>query len=86
MNNAYELMKQWQQNHDEPVRLDDPKGVKFYITFDAWSRHFMVESCVGYLNFGMVYFSSQQKAKEFLAAHESDLKEALSELTHRYKN
>ena len=82
MNQGYELMKNWQRAHDESVDLLNRNQVKFYLTFDVWSHQFMIESCVGYLNFGMIYFSSQQKAKEFLKAHEADLRQILSELTH----
>ena len=66
MNEGYTLMKEWQVLNDEPISLFDHNQVKYYITYDVWDDRLFVESCVGYVNFGLVCFSSQVKAKQFL--------------------
>lgn len=70
---SYDLIKKWQHENDEVVDFYNHDQVKFYLTFDTWEHRFFVESCVGYVNFGLVYFSSQEKAKQCLAELESEL-------------
>lgn len=83
MEQVIQLMQSWQSKHDEPVNLFDRKAVKYYVEYDSWDDRFRVDSCVGYVNFGMVYFSSKQKAQAFLNEHESDLKDLIKQIKKR---
>ena len=77
---TYQFMKNWQQEHDEEVNVIDPKVVKYYLEYDIWSHRFFVESCVGYVGIGVVYFSSKKKAQEFLAQYEKELNDLIKKL------
>lgn len=80
MKTTFDFMRKWQEQHDEPVDLFNRNQVKFFIEFDTWDNRFLIESCVGYVSFGVVYFSSKQVAQSFLDHHESELRSFIQQL------
>lgn len=80
MKTILNLMKEWQEQHDEPVDLFNQNQVKFYIEYDSWDNRFLIESCVGYVGFGVVYFTSKSAAQSFLKEHEVELRSFIQQL------
>ena len=66
MKTCYELMRIWQREHDEIVRITDPQQKKYYLTFDSASYQFLIETARSYIHLGFVYFSSKEKAQNFI--------------------
>lgn len=85
MNNVLKLMAEWQKQHDEPVDLFNRNQVKFFIEYDRWDDRFFIESNVGYIGFGVVYFSSKKMAQAFLEQHEKDLRSFIQTLKQKHK-
>lgn len=80
MDTVLTLMKDWQKQHDEPVDLFNRNQVKFFIEYDRWDDRFFIESSVGYIGFGVVYFSSKKSAQAFLTQHENELRSFIQSL------
>lgn len=84
MDSIYRLMKEWQEQNDKPINIFN-RQVKFYVSYDTWDDRFFVESCAGYIDFNLIYFSSREAAKLFLEQNESQLRELVGRMKTRYK-
>lgn len=84
MNSIHDLMRRWQTQQDEEVNLFDRK-VKYYVSYDSWDDRFFIESCTGFIDFNLVYFSSKEKAQGFLNECEEQLKQLIKELKESYR-